>query len=116
MAERRRNFLDYVPVRRPDLEWTETDGLVTLSVVHKGLFDRMAQRFLKKPKVSRIDLEKVGSAVWLNMDGRRTVGQLADMLSTAFGEAVDPVYERTAQYVRMLHHGGYIRYRSAGQP
>ena len=37
------NYLDFVPVPNPRNTWSEEDGIVTIHMVHRGLYDRLAQ-------------------------------------------------------------------------
>ena len=50
--------------------------------------------FFNRPSVSHIDLDAFGSALWLSMDGKKNVGDLAQMMESRFGKQVYPLYER----------------------
>ena len=53
------NYLERIPVRKEDLEWTKDEkDLVTLNIRNKGFFNFLAQKLFKKPKVSYIHLEE----------------------------------------------------------
>lgn len=58
----------------------------------------------------RIRLDDVGSAAWRLMDGRHTVGDLADRLRALFGGRVEPVEERLGRLVRILKREGLVGY------
>ena len=49
------NYLERKPAKNPDINWTVDDkGVVTLEIENKGAFNRVAQKLLKKPKISYI--------------------------------------------------------------
>ena len=47
------NFLDYIPKHNSLYEYRTNDkGMVEIKMINKGLFNRIAQIFFKKPKIS----------------------------------------------------------------
>ena len=107
-----KNFLDYVPEHAAKHEWTEDgDGKVTVHMVHDGFYDRIAQRFFHRPRVSHIDLDGRGSFVWRQIDGKRTVEKIAEAVKERFGDDAEPLYGRLAEYLRILRNNGLIRFR-----
>ena len=47
------NFLDYIPKHNSLFEYrTNENGQIEIKMVNKGLFNRIAQIFFKRPKVS----------------------------------------------------------------
>lgn len=64
-------------------------------------------RWMKKPNY-RVKLDARGTAVWLACDGVRTVAQIAEVVVLAFPGEPDTT-QRTAQFVRELARGGFIR-------
>ena len=68
------NYLDKVPAFSEKLSWRqEDDGLVTILMENTGIFNRIFQVFFKKPKVSYIHLDEMGSFILPLVDGRRSV-------------------------------------------
>ena len=59
-----KNYLDYIPVRNPDVEYeTADDGRVTVFVEWKGFYHRIAQKFFHTEKlVKLLDDHKNGKA------------------------------------------------------
>ena len=115
MARKQRtNFLDTVPERAAKHEWTEDEaGKITVHMVHDGAYDRLAQRFFHRPRVSRIDLDEQGGFVWCQIDGHRTVEEIAALVKERFGENAEPLYERLVQYLRILRNNGLVVFRKA---
>jgi len=106
------NYLDYIPVRSDKYKWEkDRDGDVTIFVENKGVFNRLAQIILKKPKVSQIHLEKFGSFIYPLIDGKSTVYEIGQSVNSRFGDEVQPLYPRLSQYFRMLHDYGFIEYK-----
>lgn len=112
--KKQENFLDFIPVRVPKHSWSaDENGRVTVHMLHDGFYDRIAQRFFHRPRISNIDLDAQGSFVWQHIDGQSSVGQIGLMVRERFGEAVDPLYERLAEYMKILYNNGFIGYHRA---
>lgn len=104
-----KNLLDHVPCHAVDLEWqTEENGTVTLLVKNKGLFNRIAQKLFKKPPISYVHLDEMGSVVWPLIDGKSTVFAIGEQLKAQLGEAAEPLYERLAQFLNILKSYDFI--------
>ena len=59
------NYLERRPARPERIKWSkDEEGIVTLDIENTGLFNRIAQKLFRKPKVSHIHLDKLGSFVW----------------------------------------------------
>ena len=79
------NYLEYVPVRTPETEFTvDETGIVTLTKEWTGFYNRIAQRFFHKPRVSHIALDGYGSFIWKLIDGERDVYAISQKLDTAY--------------------------------
>lgn len=106
----KKNYLDKIPVRNEAINWTmDEEGIVTLEIENKGIFNRLAQKFLKKPPVSYIHLDKMGSFVWPLIDGEKDITVLAQFVDEQFGEEAHPLYERLAQYFKILDSYHFIK-------
>jgi len=103
------NLLELIPDR--NIEYETDDDMVTL------LTPRFKNRFLNKylqPRLKnryfRVDLDEIGSFVWLLCDGSRTAGEIADKMSNHFGEDVEPVMERLKLFFGQLEGLNFIRF------
>ncbi len=104
-----RNYLDKRPVRAAHLRWSQDEsGLVTLDIDNKGLFNKIAQKLFKKPAVSHIHLDELGSFVWPLIDGERTIFDIGRDVEEHFGEKAHPLYERLAKYFQILDSYRFI--------
>ena len=80
-----RNYLDFVPIKNPDIEYqTGDNGKVTVFIEWKGFYHRIAQKFFHRPRVSDIQLDDYGSFVWLAIDDNKDVHQLSKELDARF--------------------------------
>lgn len=105
------NYLDYIPKRNSLYEYiTNEKDHTEIRVRNKGLFNKIAQIFFKRPKYSNIELDDFGSFIWENMDGRTTIYELGGKVKERFGEQAEPLYERLAQFMKTLHGNGFVVY------
>ena len=104
------NLLDLTPVRVA--EWEEIDGQVVIlrPPPRTTGFRRLVDRLLVEMSTRRIRLDDVGSALWLLLDGERTVGDVAGELRVRFGDAVEPAEERAGTLVRLLHRQLFVEF------
>ena len=111
MAKKQENFLDYIPVISEKNRWdADESGKVTIHMVHHGFYAWIAQKFFHRPRVSHIDLDELGSFIFQRIDGRRTVGQIAELVNAEFGQEAEPLYDRLVKYMQILRNNGFIRF------
>lgn len=105
------NYLERVPKRPEKLDFTVgEDGIVTLNIENKGVFNKIAQKLLKKPKISYVHLDEIGSFVWPIMDGKMNITEIGKLVEEKFGEAAKPLYERLAKYFQILDSYGFVEW------
>lgn len=103
------NYLEKIPAHKLNLSWSQDEsGMVTLQRENKGIANRIAQVIIKKPKVSFIHLEKFGSFIWLQIDGKRDITEIGTLVKEQFGDEAEPLYERLCQYIKVLDSNGFI--------
>lgn len=106
------NYLDKIPFKNPVINWeTNSDNIVTLLIENKGFFNRMAQKLLKKPKVSQIHLDENGSFVWPLIDGEKDITEIGKYVKEHFGERAEPLYERLAKFFQILESYNFIGFK-----
>ena len=106
------NYLERIPRRAAHIAWnTDADGKVTLEIENKGVFNRIAQRFFKKPRISYIHLDEMGSFVWPCIDGEKSIIELGKIVDEHFGEAAQPLYGRLAKYFQILDSYGFVTWK-----
>lgn len=105
------NYLERIPKRPDKFDFTvDEEGIVTLNIENKGVFNRIAQKLLKKPKVSYIHLDEMGSFIWPLMDGEKDITAIGKFVEEKFGEEANPLYERLAKYFQILDSYGFVEW------
>ncbi len=108
-SEKSGNFLDKIPQRNEKIGYkTDENGVVTLELENKGAFNRIAQKLFKKPKISYIHLDEMGSFIWPLIDGKRDITAIGELVGEHFGEAANPLYERLCKYIQILESYRFI--------
>ena len=109
VPERNINLLKLRPVR--SIGWKEENELVVL------LKPKFKHPFFKKlflPRMKnpffKIKLDSVGSFTWKLCDGSLTVEKIAKSMKHKFGDDVEPLYERLAQFLQNLEKNKFISY------
>lgn len=103
------NYLDYVYSIKDDLIWTLSEsGEVIIDMENKGITNRIAQKFFKRPKVSHITLEGMGSFIFTCIDGKRSVFEIGKLVKEKYGQEAEPLYERLSVYMKRLEELKFI--------
>lgn len=109
-TKKNNNYLDYVPSRNPRYHYSlnEQDHIEIL-VPNRGLCNRIAQIFFKRPKCSRVELDHFGSYVWNCINGTLNVYEIGFMVREHFGKKAEPLYERLSCFLMTLQKNGFIQ-------
>lgn len=103
------NYLDLVPVFNEKLKWEQDEkGIVTIFIENTGLMNRFAQKVFKKPKVSQVHLDEMGSFILPLVDGQKNVNDIALLVKEHFGEKAEPLYNRLVTYMHTLESYGFV--------
>lgn len=107
------NYLDLIPEKDKNLEWyVDEKEMVVLKVENKGFYNRIAQRFFHRPKYMNVHLDAQGSYIWPQIDGKKTVEELAKLQKEHFGEEAEPLYERIIKYLQILEGRHFIQFNN----
>ena len=112
VQEQDKNYLDYIPVPGKQVGYEISEGNSTIYQENRGMFKRMFQVLLKKPKVSQIHLDEMGNFIWPLMDGKRSIFDISERVKEQFGEKAEPLYPRLVKYFQMLKDYGFIEFRN----
>ena len=104
------NYLERNPIRVIENWSTDENGIVTLEKENTGIFNKIAQVLLKKPKISFIHLDEMGSFIWPLLDGKTDIIELGEKVKEHFGEKAEPLYERLAKYIQILESYNFIKF------
>ena len=59
-----------------------------------------------------VNLDKIGSFVWMNIDGKVNFGDIAEKMRKEFGESVEPVDDRLGQFINSLRKYDFITFKN----
>lgn len=107
-----KNYLEKIPMRPAQLEWSaDEEGKVSLHIENKGIANRIAQKLLKKPTLSYVHLDSMGSFIWPLLDGEKNIIELGRLVEERFGEKASPLYERLAKYFQILDSYHFLEWK-----
>ena len=98
----------WVPARRADHRLEDGRVVVMAPKFRNRLGKRMVS-LMRKDQEYNLRLDEFGSTVWDLIDGRHTVGQIAEGLADRFGEEAQPALPRLLMFLRSLQTAGVIK-------
>jgi len=104
------NYLELTPIANYTYEKRD-NGLVNVLVPR--FTDKFLGKYLQprlKNKYIKANLDDIGTATWLLINGNNKVHQIASDLSEQFGEKIHPVNERLTQFLTQLYQAGFITF------
>jgi hypothetical protein len=101
------DLLELKPRRLYSSEFAEKGRIVILVPQQQNKF---AQWFMpNKNKINdRIKLDILGSFVWNNCDGNKTVRDIAEQMKQEYGKYAEPIDERVNNYINQLSSNNLI--------
>ena len=103
------NYLDFVPKFKDSIKsHSDSDGKFIIEIENTGAFNKIAQIVFKKPKSTNVHLDDFGSFVCNQIDGEKTVCEIADLVKTKFGEEAEPLYPRLIKFMQILESYNFI--------
>ncbi len=104
-------FLRYRPVRA-DIKWKEDkEGIVTLKVTKfKSKFGKSFLNLIKKDNHFKANMDRLGSIVWKESDGRKTVKDILKIVEKTFPDEKN-INQRLYLFLQNLNNLGYIELR-----
>ena len=106
------NYLEKIPLKNELLKWKiDEENKVVLLIENSGFFNRMAQKILKKPPITYVHLDNMGSFVWPLIDGEKNIIELGKAVDEHFGEAAKPLYERLVKFFQILESYKFIKWK-----
>lgn len=100
-------ILNYIPVRECEYELKENKVIVLFKNFEKSWLDKIIKP--KKEKVAKIELDEIGSYVWLRCDGKKNVNEIIDETKKDFS-GDDKIEERTELFFKQLEQKKLIRF------
>lgn len=103
------NFLELIPKKNAKYQWIEKeDGLVQVIIPRDKILDKIIRKFFKTPDHFKIDLDRIGSFILKNIDGKNNVEEIGKLLKKQFGQEIEPLYERLVTYINILRNNKFI--------
>ena len=103
-------FLCFTP-RRMDFTWdTDEAGLVRVTVPKfQGKLGDSFCKLIRKGTTFTANLDKLGSLVWKQCDGKTTVQQILKLLQKEYAKE-ENIDQRLFLFLQQMHNLGYIAY------
>lgn len=102
------NYLDLIPVKLQE-HVMEENGLVSVlfpRFTNKILVSTVG-RMLKNPNV-KAKLDKLGTALWLEIDNNKNVDTIINNLKKKLGDEIEPAHERITSFLTKLYKYKFI--------
>ena len=85
------NYLEKIPCRNSEIKWKcGENSVISLEIENKGVFNKIAQKLFRKPKISYVHLDEMGSFVWPLIDGERNIIEIGEIVKEKFGVELEP--------------------------
>ena len=112
-----KNYMDSIFVHKPTLQWHTTENeskkqIVVLDVENTGFFNKIAQKFFHRPKVSHIWLDEYGSTFWQLLDGKNSVFDVVNLMKEKFPSETDKMLNRVISFFHTLQVNKFIQEKS----
>jgi len=103
-------FLRYRP-RKADFEWsTNAEGLVEIKVPKfESNFGKSFCKVIRKENMFTANMDKLGSLVWKNCDGKNTIKQILKIVKKEFPEEKN-IDQRLFSFIQQMGILSYIGY------
>lgn len=109
-----KNYFDLVPIINNENTWIiNEENIVVISADNKGLVNRLAIKYLKKPEKREIELDGYGSFVWQKINGKSTVYDIINAITEELGEEKELAAKRAAMFFEMLRLHKLINFINA---
>ena len=101
-------FLEFVP-KRADYKWElNKEGLIELKVPKfKSNFGKSFCKLIKKDTTFTANMDKIGTAVWQECDGKKSVKEILKKLKKIFPKEKN-IDQRFFQFLKQMDNLNYI--------
>ena len=103
-------FLTYIPVRL-DYQWSvDGEGLVQIKIPKfTSSFGKSFLKIIKKDDKFTANMDKIGSIVWKNSDGKKTVNEILEILKKEF-PSENEIDQRLYLFLQQMRALNYLTY------
>jgi hypothetical protein len=115
VAPDRRDILSLRPIRNPLIKWEEMEGQVVLTIQREktlatGWKSRLAGMFINVPNNRTVELDAIGTDVWLMLDGQNTIDIIVKALIKKHKLSRRETELSLQEYFKELNRRGYIAF------
>ena len=103
------NIYDMIPEKKENVNSRKEEKTITLIIKRKKWVDKLFQKIFNTPKKTTLELDQLGSFVWKQCDGKKTIGDIAYKLKNNFPEEASPVEGRLITFIKILKNNGLIK-------
>lgn len=103
-------LLDLYPLRECEYKVNSDKVTIIYDKFEKTFLDKIIKN--KKKRIAKIDLDKIGSFVWLNCNGKKKVFEIIEETEQAFGDKEEKIKERAILFLNQLAQKKFIRFYS----
>lgn len=105
------NYLDLIPETNQSIRWhRDLKQRIILEIENKGMFNTIAQKVFGKPRFSKVHLDEIGTFIWPEIDGTKTVQDLALLVKEHFGDKAEPLYPRIVKYFQIMESYEFVHF------
>lgn len=105
----RKDMLMAVPIKNPDVAWEENkSGRIRIKVERNDLLYGTIKKLTGKVRIDKIPLDRYGSFIWRNIDGKHTIGEIKDSLQEQQEEEIEDLEQRIFNYFEVLKKHQFI--------
>ncbi|MEG0685748.1 MAG: PqqD family protein [Erysipelotrichales bacterium] len=82
----------------------DENGIVFIKIPQNHFIQRFFRKIKVKkiPEFRKIELDQFGSFVFRQIDGKKTVEEIGELLDQEFGEEAHPIYERLLLFLNHI--------------
>jgi len=110
--ENKDNILEYVPVQ--NCQWG-TDGKGNVYLIKEKTKNKLLKKiigWLGRSQDFHIHLDELGTAAWLQADGRRAILEISAILRQTLATKIEPAETRLARFFAQLARDRFVRWKS----
>ena len=105
------NFLDFVPVRNSKVDFYENDsGVVTIVIKRYSVFYKILRPIFKIPENTFVSLDDIGSFVWKEIDGKKSIYDISIKIQNKLSEKAEPLIPRLIGFFVILNKNGLVMF------
>lgn len=96
-------YLQNIPVINSELDYSVTNGIVYVHILNNHFIQRVFRKLrFKVTNKTTIDFDQYASFVFLQIDGKRNIYDIGQIVKAHYGEDAEPLYERLVTFIDYL--------------